>query len=67
VHPLNWIELCPYHHDQLDKANWKEIEGWGCWETIRDRLIMVYPDLDPTERRFFPESVIKFMEANKPF
>lgn len=29
-HPLNFITLCPYHHDQLDKSNWDEIEKWGC-------------------------------------
>lgn len=61
IHPFNFIELCPYHHDQLDKANWKEIEQWGCWETIRDRLILVYPDIEPAERRHFPESVLTYM------
>lgn len=65
IHPFNFIELCPYHHDQLDKANWREIELWGCWETIRDRLVMVYPDLDPAERRFFPQSVLKYMKTNE--
>lgn len=62
IHPANWIELCPHHHDILDKSNWKEIELWGCWQEIRDRLILVYPDIDPAERRFFPESVLKFMQ-----
>lgn len=64
IHPLNWIELCPYHHDQLDKANWKEIESWGCWDTIRGRLIAVYGDVAPEERRHFPESVYKYMQKH---
>jgi hypothetical protein len=67
IHPLNWIELCPYHHDQLDKANWEEIETWGCYETIRDRLIMVYEDLAVEERRFFPEAVLKYMNKHEAF
>lgn len=67
VHPLNWIELCPHHHDQLDKANWSEIEKWGCYETIRDRLIMVYPDLAIEERRHFPESVLVYMRKHDVF
>lgn len=66
-HPLNWIELCEHHHNILDKSNWKEIEQWGCWETIRDRLVMVYPDLAPKERRHFPSAVLKYIEQNNPF
>lgn len=66
-HPLNFITLCPYHHDILDKSNWEEIEQWGCFPIIQGRLIMVYPDLDKSELRHFPESVIKFMEKNEPF
>ena len=66
-HPLNFIILCPYHHDQLDKSNWEEIEKWGCFPIIRDRLIMVYPDLAEDERRHFPESVLNYMTKNQPF
>jgi hypothetical protein len=66
-HPMNFITLCPYHHDILDKSNWKEIELWGAWPIIIERLVMVYPDLAIEERRFFPDSVLKFMEDNKPF
>lgn len=66
-HPLNFITLCPYHHDILDKSNWEEIELWGCFTIIRDRLIMVYPDLAIDERRHFPESVLTYMEKNKTF
>jgi len=67
VHPLNFIELCPDHHTDFDKATWEEREMMGCWNTVRDRLVMVYPDLAVEERRHFPESVLKFMEQNKPF
>lgn len=67
THPLNFVILCPYHHDQFDKASWGEKEKMGCWNTVRDRLIMVYPDLDPSEHRHFPESVLRYMEKHNPF
>lgn len=66
-HPLNFIELCPHHHDQLDKSNWEEIELWGCWPVIQERLVMIYPDLAVSERRHFPESVLRYMQKNEPF
>lgn len=66
-HPCNWIELCPDHHRIFDNMNWQEREQLGFWDVIREKLIMVYPDLDPSERRHFPESVLKFMESREPF
>ena len=63
-HPANWITLCPDHHTKFDNSNWEEIEQWGCWDTIRDRLIHVYDALEPSERRHFPSSVLKFIEEN---
>jgi hypothetical protein len=66
-HPLNWVELCPDHHAKFDSSTWEEIEKWGCWEEVRDRLIMVYPDLAEEEHRHFPESVKKYMIEKEPF
>ena len=63
-HPANWITLCPDHHAKFDNSNWEEIETWGCWETIKERLIHVYDALEPSERRHFPDSVLKFIEEN---
>lgn len=67
IHPMNWIELAPDVHTMFDKATWEEREQMGCWETIRDRLILVYPDLAQEERRHFPQQVLDYMEKNKPF
>lgn len=67
THPLNYITLCVDHHHLFDNSSWEEKEMMGCWETVRDRLIMVYPDVAENERRHFPDSVLKFMEKNKPF
>ena len=67
THPLNWIELCPDHHAKFDSISWDERETWGCWEEIRDRLIMVYEDIAREEKRHFPESVLKYMVEKMPF
>lgn len=66
-HPCIWIELNCDFHKKFDAMSWEEREKLGCWPVIRDKLIMVYPDLDPAERRHFPESVLKYMEQHKPF
>ena len=72
THPCNWIELCPSCHQEFDtppfekdKTLWDKRQEMGIWEVVRDRLIMVYPNLAEEERRHFPESVLKFMEKNK--
>ena len=65
-HPCNWIELnCDFHH-KFDAMSWEEREKLGCWPVIMEKLIMVYPDLDPSERRHFPTSVLNFIEKNHP-
>jgi hypothetical protein len=64
THPLNWIALCPDHHNMYDGASWEERELMGCWETVRDRLIHVYESLDESEKRHFPESVLKYIKEN---
>jgi len=67
THPANWVELCPDHHTMFDKMNWEEKEKLGFWETIRERLIIMYPDLSPDEHRHLPDSVRKYIEENEPF
>jgi 5-methylcytosine-specific restriction endonuclease McrA len=67
THPQNFIILCPDCHNDFDRSTWEEKELMGCWQIVRDRLVMVWPDLAASEQRFFPESVLKFMEANNAF
>lgn len=67
LHPLNWIELDPGFHVKFDAMSWEEREKLGCWPVIMERLIMVYPDIIESEKRFFPESVRKYIEINNPF
>jgi hypothetical protein len=67
THPCNWIELNVDFHHKFDAMSWEEREKLGCWPEIRDRLIMVYPNLAKEEQRHFPESVLKYMDKHKPF
>lgn len=74
THPCNWIELCPDCHREFDtppleknKTLWDKRESMGIWEAVRNKLIMVYPDLSPSEYRHFPQSVLNYMEKNSPF
>lgn len=64
----NWVELCPDCHREFDtppfekdKTLWDKREEMGFWNVVRDRLVLVYPSLAESERRHFPESVLKFM------
>jgi hypothetical protein len=66
-HPQNWIELAPDIHAKFDSISWDEKETWGCWPKVRDRLITVWQELDKSERRHFPSSVIEYMKANDNF
>ncbi len=72
VHPLNFITLCSDHHNQFDSygyddKGWAEREKMACWELVKERLIMIYPSLDPSEHRHFPTSVLNWMEQHNPF
>jgi len=67
THPLNWIELNVDFHHKFDAMSWEEREKLGCWPVIQERLIMLYPDIHPSEHRHFPESVLKYIENNQPF
>ena len=74
THPLNWVELCPDCHTNFDtpplekgKTLWDKREAMGIWPIIKQKLISVWEDLAPEERRHFPDSVRKFIEDNEPF
>lgn len=74
TNPNNWVELCPDCHREFDtppfekdKTIWDKREEMGFWNVVRDKLVMVYPDIAESERRHFPESVLIFIEDNEPF
>lgn len=67
LHPLNRVFLDQDFHKKFDAMSWEEREQLKCWPEIRDRLVMVYPDLAPDERRHFPDSVLAYMKENEPF
>jgi hypothetical protein len=66
-HPLNWVELDVGMHVKFDKMSWEEREQMGCWPEIRNKLISMYDQIDPSELRHFPSSVREYIEKNEPF
>lgn len=67
THPCNFVILLPDLHTKFDAMSWEEREQMSCWPVIKERLIMIYPDLAPSERRHFPQSVLDYMETINPF
>lgn len=74
THPCNWIELCPDCHREFDtphpdpkKTIWDKRQEMGIWDAVRDRLVMVWPDLAEAEKRHFPESVKNWIKDHEPF
>ncbi len=67
THPHNFVILCPDHHKKFDSLSWEERELLGFWDTIRDRLVIMWDELAPEERRHFPDSVRGYIEKNQPF
>lgn len=67
THPLNFIILCPDHHDMFDKSSWEEREMMGCWETVKQRLVMLYDSIADNEKRHFPSFLLKEMKGYEPF
>ena len=67
LHPLNRMFFNVDFHTKFDAMSWGEKEKLGCWPIIVERLIMIYPDLAPSERRHFPDSVLKIIKENEPF
>ena len=67
LHPLNRMFFNVDFHHKFDAMSWEERKKLGCWIVIQERLIMMWPDLDPSEYRHFPQSVREYIEKNEPF
>ena len=67
THPLNRVFLLPDLHTKFDAMSWGEREKMGCWPIIMQRLISMYPNVTPEDRRHYPYSVLKWIEDNEPF
>ena len=68
THPLNWVELCVDCHREFDsppmekeKTLWDKRMEMGVWPIVGVKLVELYPDIEPSERRHFPESLFKYV------
>ena len=53
-HPLNFITLCVDHHHYYDNVGWEDREKMAIWPLVYERLVMIFPSIDPIELRHFP-------------
>lgn len=64
THPLNWIELCyfpPSCHANFDNYI-IDITELNCYDTVIERFIAMYPDIDSKERKYIPDSLLQYIK-----
>lgn len=64
THPLNWIELCyfsPSCHANFDNYT-IDITELNCYDTVIERFIAMYPDIDPKERKYIPDILLQYVK-----
>lgn len=66
THPLNWIELCMWGnncHGNFDNGM-IDIIDLNCFDTVIERVVEMYPDIDPKERRYIPDVLLQYIKDN---
>lgn len=64
THPLNWIELCFWDkncHAQFDDFK-LDITELNCYDLVVERFIAIYPDIDPKERKYIPDTLLQYVK-----
>ena len=64
THPKNWIELCFWEkncHANFD-AHIIDITELNCYDVVIERFIAMYPDIDPKERKYIPDTLLQYVK-----
>lgn len=67
THPLNWIELCFWGkscHTNMDN-NMLDLIDLNCFDTVIQRFVAMYPEIDLKERRYIPDILLQYVEVEK--
>jgi len=67
THPLNWIELCFWGnscHTNMDNNTFDLID-MNCFDTVIQRFVAMYPQIDSKERRYIPDVLLQYVEVEK--
>jgi hypothetical protein len=67
THPKNFIELCFFNnscHTNFDNKT-LDIMDLNCFDTVISRFIEMYPSIAAKERRFIPDILLQYAEAEK--
>lgn len=64
THPLNWVELCFWKNNC--HANYDnhilDITELNCYDLVIERFIAMYPDIDPKERKYIPDTLLQYIK-----
>lgn len=64
THPKNWIELCFWDrncHGNFD-SHMIDITELNCYDVVIERFIAMYPDIDPKERKYIPDTLMQYVK-----
>jgi|ERR1700743_503249 len=67
THPLNWIELCFWGnscHTNMDN-NTLDLIDLNCFETVIQRFVAMYSEIDTKERKYIPDVLLQYVEVEK--
>lgn len=67
THPLNWVELCFWDkscHTNFDN-NTLDITELNCFNTVIERFVAMYPDIDSKERKYVPDVLLQYIKNEK--
>jgi len=65
THPKNFIELCFFNnscHTNFDNKM-LDIMDLNCFDTVIERFVAMYPDIDKKERRYIPDVLLQYVEV----
>lgn len=66
THKDNFIELCFFNnscHTRMDDKT-LDITEMNCWDTIVERFLKIYPEIDKKERRRIPETLMQYVQID---
>lgn len=63
THPLNWIEMNHWDgcHTNMDNKGSDLWPNMACWDIIVQRFLLMYPSINPKERRHIPQVLQKLV------
>ena len=61
---MNWVELCFFQnscHTNFDTHS-IDLTELNCYDVVIERFIAMYPDIDPKERKYIPDTLLQYVK-----